>query len=341
MAERKMAYVRRIDMIEPIDGADRIEKATLGGWDVVVQKGIHSIGDLVCYMEIDSFVPVRPWSEFLLAGTSVRKMQVGEEILEGIRLRTKKLRGVVSQGLCLPLSEIRGIVGEGLPTDMEEGHDLSELLGVIRYEAPVPASMGGQKVGTFPSFIPKTDAERVQNVSLDRLFGLDVTEKVDGSSCTFWRDDEGLHVCSKNIELVESDGNSFWRAVRKFIPKGDEHKVPEQMAFQGELLGPGIEGNSYKLPDVAILLFGAYSIKSAKHLAPSSARYMAELIGARFVPKIETPDIKLTDRKAWIAFAEGKSALCDVEREGIVVRLESGSEPLFKVISNVFLLNEK
>lgn len=87
---RKLATIREIKDIQPIEGADRIEVATVDGWQVVIKKGEFKVGDKIIYIEIDSIVPEREEFEFLRD----RKF----------RVRTIKLRKQISQGLIMPLS---------------------------------------------------------------------------------------------------------------------------------------------------------------------------------------------------------------------------------------------
>ena len=96
---RKLATIRRIDALTPIDGADAIECATVGGWKVVVKKGEYTVGDLAVYCEIDSWIPTE-LAAFLSKGKEPREF----EGIKGERLRTVKLRGQLSQGLLLPLT---------------------------------------------------------------------------------------------------------------------------------------------------------------------------------------------------------------------------------------------
>ena len=155
--ERKLASVRKISDLSPIEGADKIEVATIDGWKVVVAKDVgHKVGDLVIYCEIDSFLPIKPEFEFLRK-SSYKKMVDGRE---GFRLKTIKLRGQVSQGLILPLSLI-----EYTNVNFEIGMDVTLMLGINKYDPPIPAELAGKVKGLFPSFIPKTDEERVQNLS--------------------------------------------------------------------------------------------------------------------------------------------------------------------------------
>ena len=124
---RKLASIQRIRNIQPIDGADNIELATINNWKVVVAKDVgHKIGDMIVYCEIDSFLPIRDEFEFLRK-TSYKKM--GD--LAGFRLKTIKLRGAVSQGLILPIYVIPFEAPINVIQHYEgnEGEDVSEILG--------------------------------------------------------------------------------------------------------------------------------------------------------------------------------------------------------------------
>ncbi len=211
--ERKLASVRVINDIQKIPEADMIELAIVDGWKVVVAKNVgHKIGDMVIYCEIDSFLPIKEEFEFLRK-SSYKKM--GDQ--EGFRLKTIKLRGQVSQGLILPISVLN-------PTDTNiyvtpfEGLDVTEMLGIVKYEPPIPAELAGKVKGLFPSFIRKTDEERIQNLASEyELFKTQnkegvkfyVTEKLDGSSATYYFKDGIFGVCSRNLELLETEGNTL------------------------------------------------------------------------------------------------------------------------------------
>ena len=130
-----------ISEILPIEGADAIELAIVGGWKVVVAKNVgHKVNDMVIYCEVDSFLPIRDEFEFLRK-SSYKKM--GDE--EGFRLRTIKLRGQVSQGLIIPLDELLkyGVSAD----DVYEGLDVSGMLGIVKYEPPIPAELAGKVKG--------------------------------------------------------------------------------------------------------------------------------------------------------------------------------------------------
>ena len=156
---RKMASIRKIDDIRPIEGADAIECAVIGGWTVVVKKGEFQPGDLAVYCEIDSWIPTE-LAPFLSKGKEPREFNG----VKGERLKTMKLRGQISQGLLLPLSVFPHSLGSFYTTDKTVGEDVSHWLGIQKWEMAVPAQLAGQVRGNFPSAIPKTDQERCQNL---------------------------------------------------------------------------------------------------------------------------------------------------------------------------------
>ena len=55
---RQLATIRKIEDLQPIEGADLIEVASIGGWKVVVKKGEYAVGDLAVYFEIDSWIQI-------------------------------------------------------------------------------------------------------------------------------------------------------------------------------------------------------------------------------------------------------------------------------------------
>ena len=217
--ERALAYVVKIDDIQPIEGADFIEKAVVGGWNVVVKKGDFNVGDLACYIEIDSWVPhyICP---FLTQDGHYPKVYNG---VEGQRLKTKKLKGTYSQGLLLSFDYLSTIVDKIALEQMKEGTDVTELLDIQKWELPIPAELRGQIKGDFPSWLPRTDQERVQNLTkvLPKYYGktFEVTEKLHGTSSTYYLNDiDGeivFGVCSRNRELKESETNTYWKVARE------------------------------------------------------------------------------------------------------------------------------
>lgn len=343
--ERKLASVRVISNIQPIPNADKIELVTVDGWNVVVAKDVgHKVGDLIIYCEIDSFLPIREEFEFLRK-SSYKKM--GD--VEGFRLRTVKLRGQVSQGLILPMSVLN-------PPDTNiyvtpfEGLDVTEMLDIVKYEPPIPAELAGKVKGVFPSFIPKTDEERIQNLTSEyeewkyqSKHQFYVTEKLDGSSATFYVKDGEFGVCSRNLELLETEGNTFWKVARELDLENKMKSLGKNISLQGELIGEGIQGNPYKLKGQTIRFFTGYDIDKRERIGFIHFTVMIMDMGLKYVPVVNPEfGFLLPDTiEEMLQYAEGKSALNpDTEREGVVVRSLDGSIS-FKAISNKFLLNHE
>jgi RNA ligase (TIGR02306 family) len=210
--ERKLASIRKIKSILPIPDADNIEIAMVDGWQVVIaKKDGFKANDNVIYFEIDSLLPIKEEFEFLRKGC-YKKMADG---VEGFRLRTIKLRGYYSQGLVMPITILNGVKSE-----WEIGEDVTDLIGVVKYEPPVPPCLNGVAKGYLPGFIQKTDEERIQNLSMiyDSLKE-DVyyeTEKLDGTSVTYYLNNGEFGVGSRNLELIESDTNTIWKFANQF-----------------------------------------------------------------------------------------------------------------------------
>ena len=307
MTERKLATIRSIAAIEPIEGADAIEVAVVDGWKVVVKKGEYAAGDLAVYLEIDSWVPTT-LAPFLTKAGHFPKVFEG---VEGERLRTIKLRGQISQGLLLPLS----VVFELPPTTNVDiiGADVTEQLGIIKWERPMNAQLAGMARGNFPALVPKTDQERVQNLvkEFNGVFQEDtwsITEKLDGSSCTFYLDDEDVfHVCSRNLDLKEDEANSFWKVARKFqIEDIMRRNFMKGMAIQGEMIGEGIQGNQYKT-QLDFYVYDMYNTHTAQYILPIQLKAACERLGLKHVP-ILAEDISLVGESVSgiLAQAEGK-----------------------------------
>lgn len=338
---RKLASIKKIDNIEPIEGADRIELATVGGWKVVVAKDVgHSIGDLVVYCEIDSFLPIEPEFEFLRK-SSYKKLVDGTE---GFRLKTIRLKGQTSQGLILPIDVL---LSSGVSSDdVYEGLDVTGTLNIIKYEPPVPANLAGVAKGNFPSFIQKTDEERVQNLTdeyenwknSDEEFY--VTEKLDGSSATFYYRDGEFGVCSRNLELVENENNTFWKVARELKIEEKLRKLGRNISIQGELIGEGIQKNRYGIKGQTVRFFNVFDIDNFKRVSYDEFNHIIMVLELKTVPITAVPGFKLPETvDDLLQKAEAKSVMNDkTEREGIVIRSRD-NKISFKVISNKFLLN--
>lgn len=232
----KLASVQKIIDIQPIEGADMIVKATVLGWDIVVKKNEYKVGDLCSYIQIDTVVPEKPEYEFLRE----RKF----------RVRTIKLRKQISQGLIVPLPSGK----------WSEGDDLTEVLGIKKYEKPdnnperyekprMPKVWYKkwvylfkynilykmfprlQKLSRTPfpkNLVSITDEERIQNIPqvLTQYAGKKfiVSYKLDGSSITIIHSKvlgkSKYRICSRRFEL--HDKKNDWYKVFSDTQFADE-----------------------------------------------------------------------------------------------------------------------
>ncbi len=340
---RTLVSKKKIDALEEIPGADRIELAHIEGWQVIVRKGEFTTGSDCIFHEIGCFLPKNVAAYDFLKGD---KFQNGTQ---GTRIKTMKMKGVLSQGLALPLSSFSDFI-HAFPYDT----DLSAPLGVSKWEDDVDYTLNckGEKVSTFPEFIRKTDEERVQNCSKQyerEIKGKDfyVTLKLHGSSCTVYYNNGKLGVCSRNQEIEETEGNAYWRAVRESgIDKAliemcgsvdDENYI--NLAIQCELVGPKINGNMDKFDNLQLYAFNLWSIEEQKYYTPYMLYAAGELYGFKVVPLLGIIEECEHTIPELLAMADGKSINCDY-REGVVFKRADGKFS-FKAISNEFLLKEK
>jgi len=331
---RKMASIRIIEELLPIEGADLIEIARIGGWKVVVKKGEYSVGSLCVYCEIDSFIPTEVAPFLTKSGHSPKEYNG----VQGERLKTIKLRGQLSQGLILPVDLIKD-----LSVELTEGNDVSEALGIQKWEPPVGFSSSDAK-GNFPAFFPKTDQERIQNISKPKLgVSYEVTEKLEGQSFSAYYDNSTFGVCSRNLELKDSPDGTFWNTARKYNLQEKLTKLNINLVIQGEQVGSGIQGNIYKFNDVRLYVYDIYFIDEQRYATPSEVRKLCNDLELLHVPVKHTefylPLEETCDKL--LALAEGTSELYNTEQEGVVYKANTEERYSFKVISNKYLIKQK
>lgn len=273
----KLASVQKIIDLQPIEGADLIEKATVLGWNIVVKKGEYKVGELACYIQIDTVVPELPEYEFLRE--------------RNFRVRTIKLRGQISQGLIVPLPKGK----------FKEGDDVTDFIGVKKYEKvdnnpekyekPRMPKKWHKKViylfkynvlykampflqkksrSPFPkNLVSITDEERIQNMPqvLNQYKGKEfvVSYKLDGSSITIIHQKflfkSKFRICSRRFEL--HDKKNDWYKVFSETNFSDEvlklvkHYKTNDIIVQGEAIGK-FNGNHHNLQKEQIRLFNIY-----------------------------------------------------------------------------------
>lgn len=339
--ERKLATIRKVSEIKQHTNADALELAIIDGWQVVVKKGDFTRGTLVVYFEIDSWIPTE-LAPFLSKGKEPREF----EGVKGERLRSIKLRGELSQGLVLPLYIALIAVGNPFRA-FNVDEDVTEALNIKKWERPISAQLQGQAKGYFPSFLRKTDQERIQNV-FNKLTPeqiedkYEVTLKVDGSSMTAYYYNGEVGVCSRNLELKINEDNAGNSFVKKFIELGLEDNLKSfgrNIAIQGELYGVGINGNWENLSDIRFMVFDVFDIDTQSYFSPVARRVVTSVMGLDHVPVLSHTTLKdLTSISDYLNMADIKSINNPVA-EGVVLKSMSNPDFSFKVINNKFLLS--
>jgi len=351
---RQLCKVKRILKLTPIEGKDRIELATIEGWQAIVNKGEFSVGECVIFCEPDSVMPKKPEYSFL------------EKY--NYRIKTIKMGGVVSQGLVLKLNSIQG--------DYKEDDDVTEALGVIQYapsKDPEPIVKEKhcklhnwlmhfgpykkfylkrhQNKMEFPSFIKKTDEERIQNIP--HILETDLlwigTEKLDGCSTTYFLRKTGFlfkhyefGVCSRNLRIARPDGSVYWRMAEKYDIREKLKKLVngDWIVIQGECIGPKIQKNVYNLKEHQFRVYSIITPKGRLNYADSwDICDKNQLQHVPLLTRTEGISLKNLSVNDVLKQATGNTVLCTgtVLREGIVYRSLDGTKS-FKAVSPDYLL---
>lgn len=312
-----VAYIGKVIEVNPIEGADFIEGLTVvvgaaGKWNGTAKKGQIPMGALCEVYLQDALLPKTPEFAFMEKYGNVVKM--------------RRFKGIPSECLIMPLT-VSGDIGD----------DIGELRGVMKYEKPLPANMGGDVLGFFPSFVPKTDEPNFQTVPemVEYLRGKSFysTVKADGSSATVYKYEGHFGCCSRNLELKETPGNAIWQIARQYDL---ENALRDGYALQVEICGPGIQGNPMGLKKVEPRLFNVYHIPSHSYLDGHAVWKLFD-----WFPKVDVVDFGKTfefqSDEELRHYAEGFYPN-GKNREGVVIRSiteaqVNGQRISFKVIN--------
>ena len=378
--KRALAYIQHVTNIRPIDGADNIEQCNVLGWNLICKKGEFHEGDPCVYIEIDSKVPEREEFEFLRA--------------KGFKVKTMKLGkfNCISQGLAMPQSAFKELAGLSEGTDVTDilgikysvqednarkgnGDPNAKYKSMAarhqkifkkKWARWMMRRSWGRKVmffffgkkkdnpRGFPTFVSKTDEERVENQPWRIGDGKTylATEKLDGTSCTYALERKGrnkfeFYVCSRNVRQQDEkqecyhDHNIYWDLAFKYNIeqhlKDFLNQFPQLqwVCIQGEGVG-SVQGNPLKLTEDDLYVFNFKESQTGRWSSMAGAGQVREW-GMKWVPilgEVQMPDT-MEELKV---LATGKSNVNpDVMREGIVYRSLDGSDS-FKNVSREYLL---
>ncbi len=348
---RKLATRRVVSDVRPIEGADNIELCVLDGWQVVTKKGDFQPQDDCIYFEIDAAFKAESLIGRSLDPARLTNIYTDDgQQFQGFRIRTIKLRGQISQGYILPLSYF-----DGVNVDLQ-ADDLAPQLEVYKFEKPVQADNGNMPVRcAFPGHLQKTDQERIQNLVaevyqayVDNHISFEVSYKLEGTSMTVSRFEQEEHVCSRNLSyLLDQPVDT---APMLSIGKDILAKIQGDFTVQGELVGPGIQGNFEKVAQASFYMFSLFDPKQRCYVTPRQAREFAVAHDINHVPVLHEA-VTLQQLfgagldqdgllKALLAYADGPSGLKGAYREGLVYKAEQTGFS-FKTISNKYLLKQE
>lgn len=354
---RKLASIKTISKIIPIEGRDRIELAIVDGWSVIVKKDEFKIGDKCVYCEIDSVMPETEQFEFLRS--------------KSFRIKTMKMAGVISQGICFPMS----ILPSG-KYDTEQ--DVTEILGIKKFERKTEIEESDKNASTtkypkilmkmkwfrqlvyrfnhregkcFPDFISKTDETRIQNIPwiLSSRDSWIATEKIDGQSGTFAivkhcprlftkRVRYEYIVCSRNLRLFNKDNSSYWSVSERYDIQSKLKRMmgtDQWIAIQGECIAPNVQGNKYNVSEPDLYVFNVITPRG--RMGSIEARNRCVVQGFKFVPILETDYVLPDTVDELLKYAHGTSKINNSLREGIVFRSADGKRS-FKAVDPLFLI---
>ncbi len=391
---RQLAYIVLIDGIEPIPGYDRVEHAIVGGWRVIVQKDQFKVGDPAIYFEIDSRVPSdKECFAFLeKRNYKVKTLKMCKTISQGLLMHPSDfgwhvtLQGEIDDGenIHTPVDESRFLTKQLGVTYADDEDNQRKAAPVDKYKkmAQRHASLfkkpwarwmmrheWGRKVMFFffgkkkdkkngwPSWVSKTDEERVQNMPwiLEDSGDWVATEKIDGTSTTFTMKrgkfgKKNFYVCSRNVCFGEEDKpcyydtNVYWEMAKKYnifeVLSKMLEKYPQEewITIQGETYGEGVQKRDYSLTGHDFAAFNLIFSSKGRVGTIEMLKILAEY-GVPCVPVLEAC-MKINQFEnvdAILAYADGNSVKDDKPREGIVFRSTDGTKS-FKAVSNSFLL---
>ena len=392
--QRELAYIVNIDRIEPIVGSDNCEAAVVGGWRVMTRKGTFQAGDKAVYFEIDSKVPETETFAFLAPKHYKVKTQKYTFGGKGLMISQGLLMSFEDFGWDINAYEVGDFLTEILGVKYSVVEDNKRKASVDKYKRMAQrhaklfktnklvqwlyarawgkkllflflGNKRDKKAAFWPSWVVKTDEERVQN--LPQLFPPDdtewfVTEKVDGTSTTFTmkrlkRNKYEFYVCSRNVcfdkpekeEKLFYETNVYTEMAIKYNAEKvlknilETHNEFEFVTIQGETYGKSVQQRDYHMDNVDFkafnLIFG-YKDGTVKRLNPREMTTI--LVNTYNIPCVPILDehFKLPNSiDEMITYADGDSIIDGDYREGVVLRTADGVNS-FKAVSNYYLTSK-
>jgi hypothetical protein len=362
---RTLASIEKITDLKPIEGKDKIVLATVAGYGVIVQKDQFNVNDLCVYIQYDTILPAKPEFEFL-------RSRCYSATYNGFRIREMFMGGVYSSGIVFPLSI--------LPSDIAkrafEGMDVEKILDVQKYDPEAKLELDEQVAkrpqsklvkylckykffrklllpkkmhSGYPTTVQKSDETNIQKVFhyVTTLFPEEAyyaTEKLEGQSSSFMLMKKGFRreyrIYSHNVRKGLNDKSNFNLISKKLGIEKILRKQKRNYAIQGEIIGPGIQKNIYKLNDFKLFVYKVTDTDTGKALNFLELREFCQDNNLDMVPVIDELFFtnELISVEHLLEMSNGQSVLNpNVKREGLVFRSVRDQSIGFKVRSPEYL----
>lgn len=394
---RELAYVVEINDITPIPGYDHVELAHISGWTVVVGKEEFHIGDPAIYFEIDSRLPeVAPFTnmEFLAKKHyKIKTQKMCKSLSQGLLMSAANFGWTMADGAILDLDgnrhsindESRFLTAQLGVTYAEPGDNKRKAASVDKYKKMAQRNgklfkhqpfrwlmkqEWGRKIlfvlfgrkrdkkSGWPSWVSKTDEERVENIPnvlMDKTEWI-ATEKLDGTSTTatvrrgkFGKFD--YYICSRNVVFDKPGKNCFYEKnvytmmsekyqfEKVLIDLCKKHNL-EWATLQGETFGgtnPLIQKNTYDMKTCDFRGFNLIFSDRGRLNSVEAAKIMAEY-GIKWVPILDEHYVLPDTIEELRAYVNSQPSTINGKiKEGIVFRYQDGSKS-FKCVSPEYLL---
>jgi RNA ligase (TIGR02306 family) len=365
--QNSVCYVARIGEVKPIEGADNIEQAFVGGWSCIVPKGHYKQGYLAVIATTDAVIP-HELSDLMNVTNYLRK---------GQRVRTVKLRGVYSECLIIPFDKL--LLPKTFVDNVKEGKDMMEMLGIFKYEPPAVQVQlaSGRKIRysqnpNFGIYYKFPNLKNVPNMYSNED-EVEITRKIHGTnarygivkkkSLSFWdKVKKFLRLADEFIEYeyvygshnVEkgSDSQGFydtdvWKTVAEkynirenlwnlFKSVKDVYSIEQGFVIYGEIYGPGIQKNfDYGLKEIE---YAGFDVTIDGEYCDCKRSFMLHnILGLDYVPVLYYGNWsqETQDKYVFNNFIEGTK----VPHEGIVIKpIDGNRHKVAKVINPDYLI---
>ncbi len=372
---RKLATIQKVLDVEKHPNADRLDICIIKGWEVITVRDQFKVGDLCVFFEIDSLLYSHPVFDFLSKYKyRVKTQKLRGTISQGLAMPVSIIGEITNNHiyeiiLGQDVTEILKVTKHDPQAKKEARRNqrkdpkrnfiVEYMLSFAWFRKFYFTFISQKRVRNFPWFISKTDEERIQN--MPRIFRhwdgkqAYVMEKLDGTSATYaiFKDNKwynklvkkNFYVCSRNLTLHRENDTEWWKMARTYDIKNKLLKVGKNIAIQGEIIGPGIQKNKYKLDNQEYHVFNVIDIDENYKYSLGERKAFCKEYGFNCLDDFLTIEItEDLDVKYMVEMSKGDSAyqnwdrIKNLQREGIVVRLLEDDRHSFKVVNPDFLL---